>query len=69
MYGSGDMVQVDLIIESLWLRLWTLEMMPDDVKISLGLIRTEGEKVDQSKMGAWGPGAGDSWENMPPPQP
>lgn len=62
LYGPGDMVEVDMVIESLWLRTWTLEHMPDPVKISLGLIRVEGQATDTEAFEeVWS--GGDSWEN------
>lgn len=36
-YGSGDAVQADLIIESLWLRQWTAPLMPESVKMKVGV--------------------------------
>lgn len=36
-YGKNDVVQVDMVIESLWLRKWTQEFMPPKVKTSLGI--------------------------------
>ncbi|MBB6430796.1 hypothetical protein [Algisphaera agarilytica] len=38
MYGQGDVVEVELIIESLWLREWTAELMPEDTKRYVGLL-------------------------------
>ncbi|MEM8738501.1 MAG: hypothetical protein AAGG38_08505 [Planctomycetota bacterium] len=37
LYGQGDIVEVEMIIESLWLREWTAELMPDDVKSYVGI--------------------------------
>jgi hypothetical protein len=36
-YGSGDAVQVDMLIETIWLREWTRPWMPDVVKEHLGI--------------------------------
>lgn len=36
-YGQGDVVEVEIIIETLWLRDWTSELMPEDVKVYVGL--------------------------------
>jgi len=36
-YGPEDVVQVQLLIESIWLRNWTRELMPKDVRLELGL--------------------------------
>ncbi len=38
MYGQGDVVEVDMIIETLWLREWTADMMPETVKQYVGLV-------------------------------
>ena len=37
LYGSGDCVQVDLIIETLWLREWTVRLMPKSIKTLLAI--------------------------------
>ncbi|MEM7577083.1 MAG: hypothetical protein AAF328_06355 [Planctomycetota bacterium] len=37
LYGPGDIVQVELVIETLWLREWTAPLMPDDVKTYTGV--------------------------------
>lgn len=36
-YGTGDAVQVDMLIETIWLRQWTTKLMPDEVKKSRGI--------------------------------
>ncbi len=36
-YGAGDIVDVELIIETIWLRDWTAQLMPQDVKVYVGL--------------------------------
>lgn len=36
-YGGGDMVEVEMIIESIWMREWTTPLMPPDVQEYLGL--------------------------------
>lgn len=38
MYGEGDIVEVELIVETLWLREWTAALMPDAVKMYVGLL-------------------------------
>lgn len=57
MYGVGDMVEVEMVIETLWLRFWTQEHMPDSVKLALGLIRREGEQTNEEDYEMWGPNA------------
>lgn len=37
MYGQGDVVEVEMIVESLWLREWTAKLMPEDTKVYVGL--------------------------------
>jgi hypothetical protein len=72
MYGQGDVVEVELIIETLWLREWTSALMPDPVKQYLGLLEPptgagtgqnfmdQGFQYDPSMMGPemMGPGGG-----------
>lgn len=36
-YGSGDAVRVDMLIETIWLRDWTVPLMPAEVKQAMGL--------------------------------
>jgi len=36
-YGQGDAVRVNLVIETIWLRQWTSEHMPEPVRESLGM--------------------------------
>ncbi len=36
-YGPGDAVKVDMLIESIWLREWTTPLMPKEIKQQLGL--------------------------------
>lgn len=38
LYGTGDVVEIRMLIETLWLREWTTRMMPNDVKIKLGIV-------------------------------
>lgn len=37
LYGPGDCVQIELIIETLWLRDWTVRLMPDRIKKTLAI--------------------------------
>ncbi len=37
-YGAGDIVDVSLIVETIWLRDWTKDLMPDTVQQYVGLI-------------------------------
>ena len=37
LYGPGDCVQIDLVIETLWLRDWTVRLMPERVKKTLSI--------------------------------
>lgn len=36
-YGNGDVVDVTMLIETLWLREWTTDLMPDLVKQAMGI--------------------------------
>jgi len=48
MYGQGDVVEVEMIIETLWLREWTSKLMPQDTKVYVGL---EAPPVDATQPG------------------
>ncbi|MEM9753459.1 MAG: hypothetical protein AAF916_08745 [Planctomycetota bacterium] len=37
LYGSGDIVELELVIETLWLREWTNALMPEDVRTYTGV--------------------------------
>ena len=63
MYGQGDVVEVELIIETLWLRDWTAPLMPEPVKQYVGLLPppedTTGEGgFDPGFEGGYGGGPG-----------
>ncbi len=36
-YGQGDAVKVDLLLESIWMREWTTPLMPSEIKKRLGI--------------------------------
>ncbi len=38
MYGGDDVAEVTLLIESVWLRNWTSQLMPEQVKLDLGVL-------------------------------
>ena len=42
LYGAGDCVQVDLVLETLWLRDWTVGLMPEGTKKMLSIETQEG---------------------------
>lgn len=44
MYGPGDCVQMEMFIETLWLREWTTRLMPDRIKKLLSIPTAENEK-------------------------
>ncbi len=46
-YGSGDAVQVEMLIETIWLRGWTQEYMPADIKRHLGIGSAEASGDDK----------------------
>ena len=37
LYGEGDTVQIELVLETLWLRSWTAPLMPEKVQEYLGV--------------------------------
>lgn len=45
-YGSGDAVQVDMLIETIWMREWTQHLMPATVKQRLGIAEPAPEAED-----------------------
>ncbi|MEE9403796.1 MAG: hypothetical protein V3V20_02785 [Algisphaera sp.] len=59
-YGAGDIVDAELIIETVWLRDWTKELMPDVVQQYVGLTGPSDE-VGTSDGGGYDGGGG------PPP--
>lgn len=56
MYGQGDVVEVEMIIETLWLREWTSKLMPEDTKIYVGLLDPPADAV-QPGFGGGFPGS------------
>lgn len=50
-YGTDPVVQVELTIETLWLREWTTKLMPNDVKESLGIAIPTDEEAANSDDG------------------
>ncbi len=46
-YGSGDAVRVDMLIETIWLREWTSQLMPDNVKTQLGIAAPVAEEPEE----------------------
>lgn len=42
--GTGDCVQMDLVVETLWLREWTTRLMPDRIKTLLAIPTTKDEQ-------------------------
>lgn len=40
-YGPGDAVQADILLETVWLRKWTAELMPEQVRQDLGIVTEE----------------------------
>lgn len=50
-YGHGDVVRAKLIIESLWFRNWTEDLMPKIVKEKLLIIQPQGALTGQDPYG------------------
>ena len=48
-YGKGDAVRVDMLIESLWLRHWTTPLMPTEIKTYMGIATPEAGGPDSSE--------------------
>jgi hypothetical protein len=55
-YGRGDVVEVTMVIETIWLRDWTVPLMPEQTKQYLGLAEYVGE-------GAGGPDESGGFQN------
>jgi len=51
-YGQGDAVQVDMLIETIWLREWTSKLMPDKVKEHLGIAVPQAQDASEEDMGS-----------------
>ena len=69
-YGDVDVVKVDLTVETLWLRQWTVPMMPFEVQQYLGIEKPDPSKVpagsDGYPMGPGGyPGGPGAYPGMP----
>ncbi|BAM04116.1 hypothetical protein [Phycisphaera mikurensis] len=47
-YGVGEIVDVEMIVESLWFRSWTVPLMPDSVKTTLGIATVEPAVADDT---------------------
>lgn len=56
-YGTGDAVEVTLLIESIWLRTWTEPLMPDTTKRYLGILEPEEDPQSGNAGGFGGPGS------------
>ena len=46
-YGHNDVVRANLVIESLWFRNWTQDLMPTIVKEKLLIIKPEVSELEQ----------------------
>ena len=40
-YGLGDVVEVRLVIETIWFRQWTTQLMPPQIQVEMGLMTAE----------------------------
>jgi hypothetical protein len=49
-YGTGDSVRIDILIESIWLRDWTTKWMPDEVKRRLGIATASADVPPEDEM-------------------
>lgn len=41
-YGAGDSVRLDMLLETIWLQDWTVDYMPNEVRMSLGVTNQRG---------------------------
>jgi len=48
-YGKGDAVRVDMLIESLWMREWTTPLMPKEVKERMGIATSDQGDIDETQ--------------------
>ena len=46
MYGAGDIVEVELLVETLWFREWAGRLMPEAVQIYVGLAEPPPTLID-----------------------
>lgn len=52
MYGTGTLSQVDMVLETIWLRQWTSESMPDELKRTLSIpVQQTGANTPGSMQG------------------
>jgi hypothetical protein len=65
LYGAGSAVRLQLEGEELFMRDWTKDLMPDGIKMALGLIQPKPGTVPNN-MGSPGPGMGGGGLMMPP---
>lgn len=49
LFGSNDCVEMEVELESIWLRNWTTELMPPPVQLALGITKEEEEKPEGSE--------------------
>ena len=57
-YGPADVVHASLLIETIWLRQWTVPFMPDKTKQYVGLMEPEQASEFGPGMGGFGPMGG-----------
>ena len=50
MYGDGTLCEANLILETIWLRHWTSEKMPDEMKSVLGIPQTPANAPNNPNM-------------------
>ena len=46
LYGRTDVVQAELLIETIWMRSWTTELMPQEIRYQLGVDKRPEEDED-----------------------
>jgi len=55
LYGDSPVVKVDLTLETIWLRSWIQDMMPNSVRAMLGIqpVKTESEEDSDEDEYSW----------------
>ncbi len=51
-YGAGDIIDVSMIVETIWLRDWTKDLMPETVQQYVGLVEPASGSVAPGGVGA-----------------
>jgi hypothetical protein len=55
-YGPAHVVRAALKVETIWLRSWTVPLMPEEIKIKLGVVEAPAGEVEAPPTRSPGPG-------------